>query len=552
MNDAVRNNATTTDIKDQGNYAQQRASTHNYAYDEVGNLIKDKSEEIAEISWTVTGKVSDVIRTEESNKPKLHFDYDAMGQRIVKTMTNKNVTMGDKFVTTYYVRDPQGNVLAVYEKKEDAAGAGQFQLKERHLYGMNRLGMVSQNVTLAQFDNSNVTNGTDPTTPQAGDTHYELTNHLGNVMAVISDTTSATAEPTVVSLSDYYPFGMTEPGRSWNSGDYRFGYTGHEKENDLAEGVYTTEYRLLDTRLGRWLGVDKLAGDYAWMSPYNYCKGNPMVMVDPDGKAGYYFLLDNGTYEGYGDATIYTYNHKDENAYPGENKGVLYSLGDDGKMNIIKEFEFVDPEHDISRLRTRDEKIESTTSRMESIRGRRKSGLEANEKDESITQVVVYTKEQINAALFNSGVDMIENQYSYGKYLYANNESRNKKMDYYVSANFKLTYELSFSGATFDFYDPVPTVSIFNVGISSGCLYLSETDGGCYAHNDHNFGNFLWGAGMNCLGIPESIAKTGGHWDCLLNEIQLDSKDDQRSIGLGYEWNYSRPESIKQPKSDQK
>ena len=106
--------------------------------------------------------------------------YDAMGQRIAKTVTNKNVTTGDKFVTTYYVRDPQGNVLAV-----------------------------------------------------------------------ISDEASATDEPTVVSLSDYYPYGMTEPGRSWNAGDYRFGYKGHEKVNDLEEGVYTTEYRLLDTRLGR-------------------------------------------------------------------------------------------------------------------------------------------------------------------------------------------------------------------------------------------------------------------------------------------------------------
>ena len=180
VNDAVVNNATTTDIRNQGNYEQQRPSTHNYAYDEIGNLIKDKSEEIAEIRWTATGKVSDVIRANGSSKPDLHFDYDATGQRIAKTVTNKNVTTGDKFVTTYYVRDPQGNVLAVYEKKEDAAGAGQFQLKERHLYGMNRLGMVSQNVTLAQFDNSNVTNGADPTTPQAGDTHYELTNHLGN------------------------------------------------------------------------------------------------------------------------------------------------------------------------------------------------------------------------------------------------------------------------------------------------------------------------------------------------------------------------------------
>ena len=229
---------------------------------------------------------------------KESITYDAMGQRIAKTVTNKNTTDGtDKFVTTYYVRDPQGNVLAVYEKKEDAAGAGQFQLKERHLYGAGRLGMVSQNVTLAQFDNSNVTNGTDPTTPQAGDTHYELTNHLGNVMAVISDKASSTAEPTVVSLSDYYPYGMTEPGRSWNSGDYRFGYTGHEKENDLAEGVYTTEYRLLDTRLGRWLSVDPLFTEYPDMSSYNYCGENPMVSVDPSGlfKIDYTDQKDNLT-----------------------------------------------------------------------------------------------------------------------------------------------------------------------------------------------------------------------------------------------------------------
>ncbi|MCQ2225427.1 MAG: hypothetical protein MJZ14_06850 [Paludibacteraceae bacterium] len=27
---------------------------------------------------------------------------------------------------------------------------------------------------------------------------------------------------------------------------------------DLAEGVYTTQYRLLDTRLGRWMSVDPL------------------------------------------------------------------------------------------------------------------------------------------------------------------------------------------------------------------------------------------------------------------------------------------------------
>ena len=197
-----------------------------------------------------------------------------MGQRISKTVTNKNTTDGtDKFVTTYYVRDPQGNVLAVYEHKHGDSGNGTFTLTEQHLYGASRLGMKKRDLAL------NVAN-----TSETPATYYELTNHLGNVMAVISDEASTADEPTVVSLSDYYPFGMTEPGRSWNAGDYRFGYTGHEKENDLAEGVYITEYRLLDTRLGRWLSVDPLWTDYPELSSYVYCAGNPITMWDPDGR----------------------------------------------------------------------------------------------------------------------------------------------------------------------------------------------------------------------------------------------------------------------------
>ena len=87
----------------------------------------------------------------------------------------------------------------------------------------------------------------------------------------------------IESLTDYYPFGMEMGGRSYKSNDYRFGYTGHEKENDLAEGVYTTQYRLLDTRLGRWMSVDPLFGKYPDMSAYNYCGGNPVALYDNDG-----------------------------------------------------------------------------------------------------------------------------------------------------------------------------------------------------------------------------------------------------------------------------
>ena len=182
--------------------------------------------------------------------------------------------LGDKEMTTYHMRDPQGNVLAVYEHKHGDSDNGTFTLAAQHLYGISRLGMRKRDLAL------NVANASEPTPV----THYELTNHLGNVMAVISDEASDTNEPTVVSLSDYYPFGMTEPGRSWNPGDYRFGYTGHEKEEDLASGVYTTEYRLLDTRLGRWLSVDPLAEEASDWSPYRTSFDNPIIFVDPDGQ----------------------------------------------------------------------------------------------------------------------------------------------------------------------------------------------------------------------------------------------------------------------------
>jgi hypothetical protein len=69
----------------------------------------------------------------------------------------------------------------------------------------------------------------------------ELTNHLGNVLAVVSDEKQSAIAAEVLSVSDYYPFGMEMPGRKFEKDateNYRFGFTGHEKESDLAEGVY--------------------------------------------------------------------------------------------------------------------------------------------------------------------------------------------------------------------------------------------------------------------------------------------------------------------------
>ena len=69
---------------------------------------------------------------------------------------------------------------------------------------------------------------------------YELSNHLGNDISTISDRKLAYGSSTVdyfnadvLSYSDYYPFGMTMPGRQYNGGDFRYGFQGQEKDDEI-------------------------------------------------------------------------------------------------------------------------------------------------------------------------------------------------------------------------------------------------------------------------------------------------------------------------------
>ena len=103
--------------------------------------------------------------------------------------------------------------------------------------------------------------------------------------------------------SDYSPFGVELDGRSV-SGGYRFGYQGSEKDNEFkGDGnSYTTEFRQLDPRLGRWLTIDPLFGKFPDMTPYNAYGNNPILNIDEKGdtikvstkKGKYLFSLDDG------------------------------------------------------------------------------------------------------------------------------------------------------------------------------------------------------------------------------------------------------------------
>ena len=85
---------------------------------------------------------------------------------------------------------------------------------------------------------------------------------------------------------DYYPFGMAMPGRTFNSSEYRYGFNGMEKDDEIAGrgNSYTAEFWQYDSRLGRRWNIDPIT--YASQSPYASFNNNPIFFSDPSGLEG--------------------------------------------------------------------------------------------------------------------------------------------------------------------------------------------------------------------------------------------------------------------------
>ena len=80
---------------------------------------------------------------------------------------------------------------------------------------------------------------------------------------------------------------MLVPNRHGSSDNYRYGFNGMEKDDELKGVSNSYDYgkRFYDPRVGRFLSLDPLASNFAYESNYNYVSNNPIIYSDPTGGA---------------------------------------------------------------------------------------------------------------------------------------------------------------------------------------------------------------------------------------------------------------------------
>ncbi|MCH2228650.1 MAG: hypothetical protein MK033_12840, partial [Candidatus Caenarcaniphilales bacterium] len=277
---------------------------------------------------------------------------------------NGDLTEETEWSYTYYARDAQGNVMGVYELgtalDRDGNYEKDFNVKERPIYGASRVGQNNQEVNLYKrvFEgyidqttisqeiietnllSESLTAYNEELKERAVDRKvYELSNHLGNVLTVISDRKVAVNEyeydgsastgeyievvtaygdtefiyvgsdvngnplgthikqllsanstdntvdrykAKIHSVSDYYPYGMLMPGRNKQSEEYRYGFNGAERDDEVhGEGnSYDLGLRQYDPRLGRMKSLDPRTPEYPWQSPFVYHANSPISVID--------------------------------------------------------------------------------------------------------------------------------------------------------------------------------------------------------------------------------------------------------------------------------
>lgn len=112
--------------------------------------------------------------------------------------------------------------------------------------------------------------------------HYFLTDHLGSTRVVAKVTPTGRED---LDRKDYYPFGKEWAQPDMPTSDNRYTFSGKEKQHLRFQEIDYADFgaRFYDSEGVMFLQQDPMSEKYYPIGQYNYCLGNPIRLIDPNG-----------------------------------------------------------------------------------------------------------------------------------------------------------------------------------------------------------------------------------------------------------------------------
>lgn len=289
-----------------------------YTYDSNGNLRSDANRGVNNISYSISGHVTGV----EADSVRISFMRTAGGGKLGQRIETASDTTETEYFGNMVWKDGRKKYL-LFDGGYIDLSAGQpaymFYLKD-HL-GNNRIiattdGKVVQvnhyypyGVSFPMVETS--APGTavdDPVIPGEPPPEWERADTAGLGFTKGDGLTDdnlvsggGLAGGGNVTGGDPIPGDGTieMPGPDANQ---PWRYSGNELLSGGGLSVYDFDARLYDPSLGRFFSQDPLAEKYYGLSPYSYCAGNPVNLIDPQGTTiyeidGIFSVIEDGYYD---------------------------------------------------------------------------------------------------------------------------------------------------------------------------------------------------------------------------------------------------------------